>query len=761
KNIFSVHKTLVESKAKIHQVLFTLAPGPITSAIKTTIRVCSDILSDLSPFFSFVHTKVDYPKLHAGNKQFHESMKERQDILQRYIKSGSATYMIDNNLESYSPVQRAKTQNVLYDILKAATNHKPVVLKSPLMKKTPKMLSIDVILMEETKKVFLDSKRDRFKCHVKLLEALQDIKQADADIKKITKERSGRSTQGQLNDEAHISLEAVYEHSFGPDSNEYSSPHTRVSVFDGQGRKIERLFLEFHNIDIEESFGGEGFDHWRIAYRRKSMATSFLDVKIYSISKGTGGECDAESMDLDTLRQLRQTYEDLLEVVKVNMRHNLQIEQDYDLLVNWTTRKALSITVMQELIDLEVYESKEAPFDTIKQIYLKSGDISVLVFGKTQAGKSTLIQFVKNYVDQRHDIDWDLIGNHVVSKTEYPVRYTIATNLPEYEVCHNTTKETIDVNSLDARYEDPEDYVDALNNRKTTLRPVQNSSDSPSLERVVISFLDTPGIEDTNSRDVEHATRIIHEMSRTRFFNLILVVVNHQDCPSRSQQLAFDYYSKVIQVFQGNHSNIVFLYTHVKYEDCHYSREDYHANMKLRHKAFSRIFRGRGHRGGQGSFTHSEITEEQVELYRMRTIDLDKNQRPITRCMRLQSLRDVLQLAILNPPVSLNTSPENMSRIYGITHPDALNNRQRNKILAPMQAILAEKHTDASVQGDGSAAEMAAESNDAVEDDYLSDYFNKTGDNRYRDRGDDFDDFEAYFHDSVDPLFGHNEGMEE
>ncbi|KAF9368278.1 hypothetical protein CPB97_004767, partial [Podila verticillata] len=89
KNIFSVHKTLVESKAEFHQVLFTLAPGPITSTIKTIIRVCSDILSDLNPLFSFVHTKVDYPKLLAGNKQFQDSMKEKQEQFQRYITAVS------------------------------------------------------------------------------------------------------------------------------------------------------------------------------------------------------------------------------------------------------------------------------------------------------------------------------------------------------------------------------------------------------------------------------------------------------------------------------------------------------------------------------------------------------------------------------------------------------------------------------------------------------------------------------------------------
>ncbi|KAF9210387.1 hypothetical protein BGZ59_009500 [Podila verticillata] len=106
----------------------------------------------------------------------------------------------------------------------------------------------------------------------------------------------------------------------------------------------------------------------------------------------------------------------------------------------------------------------------------------------------------------------------------------------------------------------------------------------------------------------------------------------------------------------------------------------------------------------------------------MRTIDLVKNQRPIARYIRLKSLRDVLQIAISGLPVPLNTSPEHMGRICGIVHPAAVNKKQRHKIMTPMQAISAEKHTGPSVQGGGSAEEMAAEFNDAVEDDYLSDY---------------------------------------
>ncbi|KAG0350272.1 hypothetical protein BG005_010193, partial [Podila minutissima] len=131
KYIFSIHQSIVESESQFHQVLFTLAPGPISGA-RSIIRTFCDIFSDINSLFSFVHTKIDYPKLHIGNKQFQYSMKERQEILQQYTQSTATPYLIDNNLTSNRPVQRGKTMNVVHDILLAAISHPPVELgRSP------------------------------------------------------------------------------------------------------------------------------------------------------------------------------------------------------------------------------------------------------------------------------------------------------------------------------------------------------------------------------------------------------------------------------------------------------------------------------------------------------------------------------------------------------------------------------------------------------------------------------------------------------
>lgn len=113
--------------------------------------------------------------------------------------------------------------------------------------------------------------------------------------------------------------------------------------------------------------------------------------------------------------------------------------------------------------------------------------------------------------------------------------------------------------------------------------------------------------------------------------------------------------------------------------------------------------------------------------------------------MKLKSLRDVLQIDILSPPVPLHTNPENMGRIYGITHSGALNNRHLNKILAPMQAILPERDTGVSVQGDGSRRKwLPSLTMPSRTTTYLTTSMRRATVDR--DRDDNFDDYKACFH---------------
>ncbi|KAG0016157.1 hypothetical protein BGZ81_011366, partial [Podila clonocystis] len=531
KNIFSIHKTLVESEKKFNQVLFTLAPGPITSAIRTTIRVCSDIFSDLSPLFSFVHTKIDYPKLHIGNKQFQDSMKERTELLQRYryIHSGATPHMIDCNLQSNWPVQRAKTYNVVHDILKTAIDQTPMALKSPPMKKTPKMVLIDTSLKWLTIDAFQDTQREINQNNWDLFELYSKIRQLNIAYR--AKDQLVNSAKKE-DVATRADMEVVFEGKYSAAAKPYPEIYSRTMAFNKQQRMIEKVHMVTENVEIELALGGEGFDDWMIIYRRTSGAAASLAVKLYAKKQDSIGNPAGETKELADIRAKRLRLEKQLVVIEERNRSKWHVQKEYHLLRNWISRETLPKAVMEELTKAEVYEAKDTPFDKIKEIYLKSGGVygthpcepavaptgvcevcgekgcnkaacrailaercSVLMFGKTQAGKSTFIEFVKNYASQHSLIDESLIGNGFRSKTEEPIQFAVNTNLPVYEV-FDSSGTRIDISTLGDQYYDSSDYLDAIRDKKATLRPVPHNPDT-SQDVFEITFLDTPGIEDT------------------------------------------------------------------------------------------------------------------------------------------------------------------------------------------------------------------------------------------------------------------------
>ncbi|KAF9277933.1 hypothetical protein BGZ74_003227, partial [Mortierella antarctica] len=732
---------------------------------------------------------IDYPKLHIGNRQFQDSLKERIKLLQKYIQSSAAPFMIDCNFQSNWPVQRAKTYNVVHEILKSATSQAPVALKSPLMKKTPKMVSIDTNLKWQARDAFQDTQKEITQNNKDLLELHSKIRQLGLDYKNKDQEmHNAKKKQGvAMRDD----MEVIFEDKFTAAADPYPEISSQIMIFEKQPRMVEKVHMVAGNVEIELFLGGEGSYYWMVIYHRTSGAAASLVVKLYAKKQDSAGNPVGETEELSKIRRERLDLEKQLALVEERIRSMWLVQKKYHQLRYWINRKTLPKAVMEELTKAEVYKVKETPFDKIKEIYLKSGGVydtdpceplempavttpevemdeyfkgilwdcmicgekgcnkasceaefnpetgTVLMFGKMQAGKSSFIEFVKSYADPEYKIDNSRIGNGFRSKTEMPVEFVVKSNLPVYEVFDSGDKR-IDIGTLSNKHMDPEDYLDALNDRKAILRPVPHNPGS--LRRFVeITLLDTPGIEDTTGRDVEHAPKIIEAMAKMQSFNLIIVIINCEDTPSVSHQLAFNYYSKVIHTFQGHHFNVVFLYTHADYEKCHHSNTEHQSAMELRHKALSQLFRC------QGSYGHDDVSMATIELYPMYNIDLKERQRPITQCMRLTTLREILSQVVSMPPVILDTSQSNLQRIEGIPHPDNLNKMHKKKILETTKAILENREPCADVLVRVSEGSMTQEDNPS-----------STGDDgRVTDQSIcDLDDWAEYLPDLVQPGSG-------
>lgn len=295
---------------------------------------------------------------------------------------------------------------------------------------------------------------------------------------------------------------------------------------------------------------------------------------------------------------------------------------------------------------------------------------SILMIGGRQAGKSTFIEFVKNYADPEHDTGKSLIGKKVESTTNVIRRFTIKSDLPAYEVYHDDSDVPIDTEALSNSCTDMDNYTDAISSRKLRLRLLQQSPEPKPEKPVTIQFLDTPAVSEPNCNDVEHAKKIIDEIAKTKTFNLIVVFISIQAHLSVEAQMHFRYYSNVIHALQGHHSNVIFLYTHVDYCQLHHSNTEFNSRINRIHKVYSGIFRGLEHTSEQELTSRAELQEEEegqedTELYPMYTIDLDlkPQRRSVIRCMQFNTLRHILLQAVTSPPVVLDPSPTNLQRI--------------------------------------------------------------------------------------------------
>ncbi|KAF9297619.1 hypothetical protein BGZ74_009745 [Mortierella antarctica] len=329
-----------------------------------------------------------------------------------------------------------------------------------------------------------------------------------------------------------------------------------------------------------------------------------------------------------------------------------------------------------EIVKLETEPGSTIDEEPIPQGSVKAADetpdattkhkLSVLVLGKTQSGKSCLIQNFKQYADPTYTIDQSLLGNGNTSRTEFTEDFFFCSDLPAYEVVEIATGTVLDLQNL-GRNEG--EFLDMLKGRedKYVLRKVHQDPNVPS-DLVEFRFLDTPGLNDTGGRSVAIAADVLKEITETRSFDLILVTVSAQSPLTLEYRLELEYYAKVLQ---GLHSKVVFLYTHVDYANCHHSNINHRSIMSKRHSAFSEIFQG---------------LSEDVELFKHFTIDLLASKRPVVQCLIWNTLRDILQLAVTNPPAVLDAV--NLERIQAIAHPDKANRACREKFRA-MQAARA------------------------------------------------------------------------
>ncbi|KAF9367555.1 hypothetical protein CPB97_005584 [Podila verticillata] len=124
---------------------------------------------------------------------------------------------------------------------------------------------------------------------------------------------------------------------------------------------------------------------------------------------------------------------------------------------------------------------------------------NVLVLGKTQSGKSTLIQYMQKYANPNVKINTEALGTGFLSHTVEIDTTTITTNLPEYEVIDKKAPKGTKVNYGEfLKIPDEYNYEDALNMHKG----LEMKQGTPRLTKNVnFNLIDTPSLDATSSDD--------------------------------------------------------------------------------------------------------------------------------------------------------------------------------------------------------------------------------------------------------------------
>lgn len=315
---------------------------------------------------------------------------------------------------------------------------------------------------------------------------------------------------------------------------------------------------------------------------------------------------------------------------------------------------------------------------------------SVLVLGRTMAGKSNLIEHIKSYADPNYTIDRSLLGNDLFSKTETTLPFVVESDLPAYEVCYKESGVTIDLDDLTTRYTAEEDYHDFLHLRKGLLMKMKPAEITTPPALFEFRFLDTPGFNNTQNRGFNHATKILDEMISSQHFNLILILVPHVTPLTRDYQVALEYYSDVLR---GPHSRVILLNTKVRYEDLHHSNTEFRRQLEGKNTSVFDILQ-------RPMFKPCHVAEEADHLlhqYSSLAVDSVNNKRPVAQCLIRNTIRAILREA-MTPSVAMDTSIENIQRMRNVILPYKVAEELREKLRLRLPLIISPKQDPPLIQ---------------------------------------------------------------
>ncbi|KAF9305997.1 hypothetical protein BGZ74_007966 [Mortierella antarctica] len=386
KNIAIIFSALEKEKVpSINLVIITVANNPFTEDLYNALKAYVNLLLDLNGNIVFVHTKIDYSKLHPKEELSVLALKEKKRILHDLMGRDTVPHvLIDNDINSTKVIRNCMTQNRLRELLAMAKLNQPVAVRVMTMNKTVKMRIVDAILQDKFE-VLIKQREEILKNKNKEEEeVLRTIGLIEADIIKYESDIQNidRDLAYYDKDTLYLLFEMRYDQAWSAmklaeRKTAMYYPGRILSNSPGFIKHVlDHIDTQEHNIEVARQVGGVSYNHWAVQFCRRRLQDGVYHVKIYvkrskkfsaTIEKMRTRESVVKDLLHESKEKLRTYITDVQDIKNNIMELLNDLEWDRYVLGR-VSMKLVHSKVFHALVDADVYRefviADAAPLDT-------------------------------------------------------------------------------------------------------------------------------------------------------------------------------------------------------------------------------------------------------------------------------------------------------------------------------------------------------------------------------------------------------------
>ncbi|KAF9092337.1 hypothetical protein BGX27_001857 [Mortierella sp. AM989] len=360
--VISIFKAVAPINS-ISLVLITIPKRTFTPDIQQAIQCCTDMFSELNTVIAFLHTEIDYERLHPScPERFSQFRMDRRAELKKIInRSTFLEFYIDCDFShSNKPIRTCITYNIIEKILQVANFNRPVSAKSIVVNKTPRMKLIDSLFINTYSDVLKEKHQTVLDMNDGIKVKLSELLHIQSSVVKTELEIQTQmlKLQRYQSDDLELLHEMRYDEDQDPNEGDLIARE-----FPTQEHVIEQVDIYKSEFNIEFQAGGKDCREWKARFRAMSTKPGIFHIRIYSkkstIYRGEIEEAKKEIQRLQNcnegLRKRMKRGQDTLASSWEKMQEELEWLSMRLRLIEWLRKDSIPIEIFQTLADSNAY----------------------------------------------------------------------------------------------------------------------------------------------------------------------------------------------------------------------------------------------------------------------------------------------------------------------------------------------------------------------------------------------------------------------